>query len=208
MVSGISDWVVDTVDRIGEVGVGALIALENVFPPIPSEVILPLAGYRAEQGALNVGGVWVAATVGALVGAMILYGIGALVGAERLHQLAGKPWFVLFGEKDLDRGERWFERHGDKVVLFCRFIPLLRSVVSVPAGISRMPLPRFLLLTAIGSGIWNAVFIGFGWALGDRYEQVERYVGPVSYAVVGVLAVAVVVLAVRHLRRRREVAPA
>lgn len=179
-----------------------LILLENLLPPIPSEVILPFAGFAAEQGRINALAAWAAATAGSLLGAFVLYGIGAKVGESRIRELSRKRWFIFFGEKDFDRGDRFFERHGGVVVFFGRFIPLVRSIVSVPAGLNRMSLLRFSLFTAVGSGIWNAAFIAAGYALGGRYEQVERYVGPVSKAVVAMLAVAVVVLAVRKYRRR------
>ena len=197
-----TDWVVDVVERLGAVGVGVLILLENLLPPIPSEIILPFAGFTAEQGKLNAGAAWVAATTGSLVGAWILYGIGAALGEERIRELSRKRWFIFFGEKDFDRGDAFFERHGGAVIFFGRFIPLVRSIVSVPAGLERMSLVRFSVFTAIGSGIWNAAFITAGWVLGDRYDQVERYVGPVSRATVALLAVAAVVLAVRKYRRR------
>jgi membrane protein DedA with SNARE-associated domain len=201
--SGVTGWVVDVVDAIGEVGVGALIALENVFPPIPSEVILPLAGFRAEAGELNIVLAWIAATAGALVGALILYGLGAWFGYDRLDELAGKRWFVFFGQKDLDRGKRFFDRHGDAIVLFGRCVPLVRSIVSVPAGIDRMRLGRFVVLTIVGSGVWNAIFMGAGWALGDRWERVEGWIQPLSYGVVVVLAAAVAWLTRRTVQRRR-----
>jgi membrane protein DedA with SNARE-associated domain len=201
---GISDWVVDVVDRIGEVGVGVLITLENLFPPIPSEVILPLAGYRAEEGALNLALVWVAATVGALVGALCLYALGALVGYERLHVLAGRPWFVVLSQKDLERGRRFFDDHGGKVVLLGRCVPLVRSAVSVPAGLAGMPLAKFVLFTVVGSGVWNAIFIAAGWFLGDNYERVEGFVGPVGLAVVALILGWVVWSIVKNMRDRRR----
>ena len=197
----VSDWVVDVIERLGAVGVGLLIFLENVLPPIPSEVILPFAGFAAQQGRLNVVSAWISASVGSLLGALVLYGIGAVIGEERLRELSRKRWFVFFGEKDFDRGDRFFERHGSSVVFFARFIPLVRSVVSVPAGLERMNLARFALLTLAGSAIWNALFIGAGWVLGDNWDVVEGYMGPLSYVVVGLLAVAVVVLVVRKVRR-------
>lgn len=199
-----SDWVVDVIERLGAVGVGLLIFLENVLPPIPSEVILPFAGFTSRRGDLNAVAAWVAASVGSLAGALVLYGIGAAVGEERLRELSRKRWFVFFGEKDFDRGDRFFERYGAQVVFFGRFIPLVRSVVSVPAGLERMSLGRFALLTLAGSSIWNAVFIGAGWVLGDNWERVEGWVGPLSYVVVALLAVALVVLVVRKVRRSPE----
>lgn len=198
---GVSGWVVDVVEAIGEPGVGLLMALENILPPIPSEVVLPFAGFSAAQGRISPIGAWVAATVGALVGAYVLYGIGALVGYDTIHRLAGKRWFVLFGQRDLARGERLFERHGGKIVLFGRCIPLVRSVVSVPAGLVRMPLWRFTALTILGSGVWNALFITLGYRLGARFVQVEQYVKPIGYAVAAALLAGVVVLAVRRRRR-------
>ena len=196
-----SDWVVDVIERLGAVGVGLLIFLENVLPPIPSEVILPFAGFTSRRGDLNAVAAWVAASAGSLAGALLLYGIGALVGEERLRELSRKRWFVFFGEKDFERGDQFFEKHGSSVVFFARFIPLVRSVVSVPAGLERMPLGRFAVLTLAGSAIWNAVFIGAGWVLGDNWDRVERFVGPLSYVVVALLAVALVVLVVRKVRR-------
>ena len=194
------------VDRMGEVGVGLLIFLENIVPPVPSEVILPLAGFRARTGALNVWLVWPAATAGSVLGALVLYGVGAWLGYDRLHALAGKRWFILTSQSDLDRGERIFERHGGKMVLLGRCVPLIRSVVSIPAGIAKMPLPRFLTLTAVGSGVWNALFIGLGWILGDQWGRVQGWLGPVSYVVIGLVVVGLAWLAVRKLRSRSAAA--
>ena len=197
-----TEWVVDVVERLGAIGVGLLIFLENVLPPIPSEVILPFAGFAAEQGRVNAIGAWFAATIGSLSGAAVLYAIGAFIGEERLRELSRKRWFVFFSEKDLDRGLTFFDRFGVWVVFFGRFIPLVRSIVSVPAGLDRMPLVRFGVLTFVGSGIWNAVFITAGWILGENYDRVEKYVAPASYAVVALLAVAGVWLIGRKINRR------
>ncbi len=197
---GVTGWVFSIVDRLGEVGIGLLIFLENIVPPIPSEVILPLAGFRARTGALNVWLAWPAATLGSVLGAVALYGLGAWLGYDRLHALAGKRWFFLTSQKDLDRGERIFHEHGGKMVLLGRCVPVVRSLVSIPAGIARMPLPRFLTLTTIGSGVWNALFIGLGWVLGENWEQVQGWLGPVTYVVLGLAVVGLVWLAVRKAR--------
>jgi membrane protein DedA with SNARE-associated domain len=202
----VANWVFSIVDRLGEVGVGLLIFLENIVPPVPSEVILPLAGFRARTGALNVWLVWPAATAGSVLGALVLYGVGAWLGYDRLHALAGKRWFILTSQSDLDRGDRIFERHGGKMVLLGRCVPLIRSVVSIPAGIAKMPLPRFLTLTAVGSGVWNALFIGLGWILGDQWGRVQGWLGPVSYVVIGLVVVGLAWLAVRKLRSRSAAA--
>jgi membrane protein DedA with SNARE-associated domain len=199
----VTQWVFSIVDRLGELGIGLLIFLENVVPPVPSEVILPLAGFRARTGALNVWLAWPAATAGSVLGAIVLYGLGAWLGYDRLHALAGKRWFFLTSQKDLDRGQRIFGRHGGKVVLLGRCVPVIRSLVSIPAGIVRMPLPRFLLLTTIGSGVWNALFIGLGWYLGDNWNRVQTWLGPVTYVVLGLALVGLVWLAVRKVRAHR-----
>jgi len=191
------------VDRLGALGVGLLILLENLLPPIPSEVILPLAGFRARTGALNALTVWPAATAGSVLGALLLYGLGAWLGYDRLHRLAGHKWFVFASQKDLERGEAVFERHGGKVVLLARCVPFLRSVVSIPAGIAGMPLVRFVTLTTIGSGVWNAAFIALGWVLGENWNQVEGWLGPVSYVVIGLVVIGLVVLVVRRVRAHR-----
>jgi membrane protein DedA with SNARE-associated domain len=196
----VADLVFAIVDRLGAAGVGLLILLENLIPPIPSEVILPLAGFRARTGALNVLVVWPAATAGSVLGALLLYGLGAWLGYDRLHRLAGRRWFVFASQQDLERGDALFDRHGGKVVLFARCVPFLRSVVSIPAGIAGMGLLRFAALTAIGSGIWNAAFIAIGWALGENWNQVQGWLGPVSYVVLALLAVGLVVLVVRRAR--------
>ncbi|MDQ3354921.1 MAG: DedA family protein [Actinomycetota bacterium] len=198
-----SEGLLGIVDRIGELGVGVLVALENLFPPIPSEVILPFAGFRAERGELDLILAWTAATVGALVGALVLYAVGAGVGSERLHELAGKRWFVILSQKDYERGERVFERHGAKFVLLGRCVPLVRSVVSIPAGVARMPLARFCAYTLAGSAVWNALFIGAGYQLGQNYERVEGWVSPIAYAVLAAFVVWVAWLTSRKIRRLR-----
>jgi len=202
-MASITNRVLEVVEGVGEVGVGVLVALENLFPPIPSEVILPYAGFRADRGELSLALAWVAATVGALVGALILYSLGAWVGSERLHELAGKRWFVVLSQKDYERGERIFERHGAKFVLLGRCIPLVRSVVSVPAGVAGMPLVRFCAYTVAGSAVWNAVFIGAGYQLGQNYDRVQAWVQPVAYTVLAALVAWVAWLTVRKLRRLR-----
>lgn len=203
-LGGLAGWVVDVVDSIGEVGVGALIALETVIPPIPSEIVLPFAGFSASRGDLNVVLAWIAATVGSLVGAWILYAVGRVVSYERVHELAGKRWFLLFGQSDLERGDRFFDAHGGAIVLVGRCIPLVRSIVSVPAGMEEMSPTRFTVMTAIGSGIWNAVFITLGYQLGNRWERVEGWIKPGSYAVVALLLVVLAWLAVRKIRKVRR----
>jgi membrane protein DedA with SNARE-associated domain len=195
-----TDWIFAVIDQLGPVGVGLLIAFETLVPPIPSELILPLAGFRARAGAMHPVLVWLSATVGAVAGSLVLYWLGARLGYERLHRLAGRRWFLLTGQRDLERGRRLFQRHGAWFVALSRCVPVLRSLVSIPAGIERMRLSKFVLLTTAGSGVWNALFIGAGWLLAERWHEVERYSGAAGTVVGALLFAGVVVLAVRKLR--------
>jgi membrane protein DedA with SNARE-associated domain len=197
----VADWVRGVVESFGAVGVGLLIALETILPPIPSEVILPLAGFLSRQGAMNVVLAWLSATVGGVAGALALYGLGAWLGYERLHALAGRRWFVLASQKDVDRGCGLFERHGSWIVAAARCVPVLRSVVSLPAGMTRMPLPKFVALTTAGTSVWNAAFITAGWFLAEKWQRVEAYLGPAGLVVVALIVVGLAVLA---WRRQRE----
>ena len=201
-VGGLAGWVVGVIESIGAVGVALLVMLENVFPPIPSELVLAFAGFSAARGVLNPFTAWAAATAGSLAGAYLLYAVGARLGYDRLHELAGRRWFVLFNQKDLGRGERFFRDHGGKVVLLARVIPVLRSVVSIPAGMTRMPLGRFTLLTVVGSGVWNAGLVYAGFRLGERWQQVGQYVSPVTQGLLVALALYVALRVGRHLHER------
>ncbi|MGL5817525.1 MAG: DedA family protein [Phycicoccus sp.] len=198
------DRLTGVIESIGELGVGLLIALETVLPPIPSEVILPFAGFTAAQGRIDPVLAWVAATTGSLAGASVLYWLGAALSYERIEDLAGRRWFPLFSQRDLERGFAIFHRYGGAVVLLGRLVPIVRSVVSLPAGVSRMPLPRFLALTALGSGVWNGIFITLGYRLRENYAVVEQWIGPFATGVLVVGVLAVVWLAVRRRRQLRS----
>lgn len=191
MFDDLTQRVTDIVESFGYLGVAALVALENLFPPIPSEAVLPLAGFVAGRGDASYLGMVLAATIGSIVGAWMLYGISAAIGPLRLHRFVVRfgRWFGL-KEHDLVRAETWFDRRSDAAVLIGRCIPLIRSIVSVPAGFRRMPLARFTVLTALGSAVWNAALIGAGAILGDRWEQVGDIVGLLQ----GVVIVVVVAL--------------
>jgi membrane protein DedA with SNARE-associated domain len=201
-LGGLVGWVLDVIETLGSVGVGLLVALESVFPPIPSEVVLPLAGFLAGQGRMSFAAVTAWATAGSLVGALALYWLGAALGADRLRRLSDRV--PLMDGRDVDRAEAWFRRHGWWAVLLGRMVPGMRSLVSVPAGVDRMPLWLFSLLTVVGSAIWNTVFIGLGYLLGDRWTEVGRYSDLLNYLVVAVIVLAVAVVVVRRLRRRRR----
>ncbi|GAA4512588.1 hypothetical protein GCM10023191_078540 [Actinoallomurus oryzae] len=195
-----TDWIFPVIDKLGPTGVGVLVLLENLIPPIPSEVVLPLAGFRARTGAMHPVIIWAAATAGSLLGALLLYGLGAWIGYDRLHRLAEQRWFLLTSPADLDRGRRLFDRHGAWIVVVARCVPVLRSLISLPAGVARMPLFRFATLTTAGAGTWNAVFITVGWLLADNWHQVGTYTRPAGIAMTIVIGVAVAFLAGRKLR--------
>ncbi len=188
-------------DVIGAPGVGAAILVENVFPPIPSEVVLPLAGFTAQLGRFGVVEALVWATVGSLVGAWLLYGLGAAFGADRLARIADKIPLTEAG--DVHRAVAWFDRHGAKAVFLGRLVPGVRSLISIPAGIDRMNPLSFTLFTLIGSGLWNSLLIGAGYLLGTRWTLVEEYMGVIS-KVVYVLLLLLVVGAVWWLVRRHR----
>ncbi|MEU0945074.1 DedA family protein [Streptomyces canus] len=194
------DWVNGLMDTLGAPGAGVAIALENLFPPIPSEAILPLAGFAASAGRMSLVSVLLWTTAGSVIGALALYGVGALLGRDRTVALAAR--LPLVKVADIERTEAWFLRHGTKAVFFGRMIPVFRSLVSVPAGVERMPLPVFLTLTTLGSALWNTAFVLAGHALGANWNQVTDVVSAYSKVVLVAAALAVVAfVAVRLLRR-------
>ncbi|MFF7067272.1 DedA family protein [Streptomyces pseudovenezuelae] len=194
------DWVNGLMDTLGAPGAGVAVALENLFPPIPSEAILPLAGFAASAGRMSLVAVLLWTTAGSVIGALALYGVGALLRRDRTVALAAR--LPLVKVSDIERTEAWFLRHGTKAVFFGRMIPVFRSLVSVPAGVERMPLPVFLALTTLGSALWNTAFVLAGHALGANWAQVTDVVSAYSKVVLGAAALAVVAfVAVRLLRR-------
>jgi membrane protein DedA with SNARE-associated domain len=183
------DWSVSLMDVIGPAGAGLAIALENLFPPLPSEVVLPMAGLAASRGSFTLFEALAWTTAGSIVGAFLLYGLGAWLGVDRLRRIASKV--PLLHPEDIDRTVGWFHRHGSVAVFFGRMIPIFRSLISIPAGVTRMPLWRFGLLTAAGSLIWNTIFVLSGFLLGESWHVVEQYVDILQWVVIGVVALAV-----------------
>lgn len=190
MLDGLVDWVISVVESLGYVGVALMVAVENVFPPIPSEVVLPLAGFVAVQGEATFVGMVAAATVGSMIGAYILYGIAAAIGPQRLRILViryGK-WFRL-DENDLDKTEEWFDRRANLAVLICRCVPLMRSLISIPAGFRRMALVPFSLYTFLGSLVWNFLLVGAGYLLGEQWHRAEAPLEVFQKVVLAAIAV-------------------
>ena len=203
MLDRLAEWVVSIIETLGYPGLTALVTLESVFPPIPSEVILPLAGFLTGQGRFSFILVLLATTIGSLAGALVLYGIGAAIGRRRVRSLIDRygRWALLTPD-DLTRAEQWFDRYGPVAVFTGRLVPVVRSLVSIPAGYSRMPLTQFVLLTGVGSALWNGALVSLGWALGENWRDIERYVGWLQYVVIAVVAVLVVRFIWQRLRAR------
>lgn len=187
--NGVAGWAIDLMEKLGAPGAGLAVALENLFPPLPSEVILPLAGFTANRGDLGLISAILFTTLGAVVGALALYGVGAALGRERTRSLAARLPLVKLA--DIDKAEEWFDRHGAKAVLIGRLVPVVRSLISVPAGVERMTMPLFLALTALGSGIWNTALIVAGYALGEQWHVVESSIGVLQWVVLAGAAAAV-----------------
>ena len=197
-----AEWILGFMNSLGYPGIVLLMIAENLFPPLPSELILPAAGFAAAQGKLNLMGVVLAGALGSVLGTLPLYYLGRIVNEERLVVWADRygRWLTLRG-KDIRKADDWFDHHGPKAVLFGRMIPGIRSLLSLPAGMSEMPLPSFLIYSAIGSGLWATLLAGAGYMLGNNYEVVEQYVGPIGTGVVALLVVSSVVWIVWRRRQ-------
>lgn len=198
-ILGFSAWLMQ---QLGEWGVGLMIVLETVFPPIPSEVVLPLAGFLAKQGEMSLPLVIVTSTLGSYLGALLLYRLGFVLGRERAIRWLSK--LPLVEAEDFERASDWFERHGTPAVFFGRFVPGVRSLISLPAGAAKMNLAVFTIATVLGSALWNGALILLGYALGSQYELVERYSSWLNYAVYAALAALVIWLVVRRIRKNRR----
>jgi membrane protein DedA with SNARE-associated domain len=174
----------------GYFGIVFLMFVENVFPPIPSEFIMPLAGFMAAEDKFSLLGVIVAGTLGSVLGALPFYYLGAKLGEELLKGFAERygRWFTISPE-DIDRADDWFDRHGAKAVLFGRLVPGIRSFISIPAGFNRMNLTSFLLFTALGSSVWTSLLAGAGYLLGANFHQVEEYLDVVTYIIFGAIII-------------------
>ncbi|CAN7305826.1 DedA family protein [Devosia sp. LjRoot16] len=177
-------WITQIITDLGYVGIALLMLLEAVFPPIPSELIVPFAGFAAGEGTLNVFGVILAATLGSLIGMLPWYFVGRLFGLERVKWLADHigRWFA-FNADEIDYAARIFERWGKPIVLVGRLFPILRTLISVPAGLAKMNFPTFALFSAIGMLIWNSVLVGAGYLLHEHYHLVESWLDPLTWLV-------------------------
>ena len=183
-----ADWILGIVQQAGYLGIALLMLLENVLPPIPSEIIMPFAGFAASQGELHPVGVVLAGTCGSLAGAALWFALGRRVGGERMRRWVERHgrWLTLSVE-EADRAQAWFRRRGRMAVFLGRLVPALRTLVSVPAGVTGMPWPAFLLWSALGSALWNALLMGIGYALGNRYQEVTDVIDWITRGVLALL---------------------
>jgi len=197
-LTNLVDWSVSLMEIIGPAGAGLAIALENIFPPLPSEVILPMAGLSASRGSFSLAEALIWTTLGSVMGAFLLYGIGAWLGVDRLRTIAAKV--PLLRPDDIDRTVAWFHRHGGKAVFFGRMVPIFRSLISIPAGVTRMPLWKFGLLTFAGSALWNTIFVLAGFLLGEAWPVIERYADILQYVVIAAVVVGIAWFLVVRIR--------
>lgn len=198
-----AQWVIRMIQAGGYPAVVVLMFIENVFPPIPSEVIVPLAGYLASEDHLSLWGVIAAGTAGCVLGALPLYYAGLKIGEERLKKLADRHgrWMTVSRE-EIEQAKQWFDRHGGKAVLICRIVPGFRSLISVPAGVARMNMAAFLAYTAAGSALWITLLAWLGYLLSARFQKVGEYLDPISNVILGSMALWYAVRVIRHKKER------
>ncbi|GAA4540036.1 DedA family protein [Amycolatopsis samaneae] len=199
-MGGLAGWAVGLMDSLGGLGAAVIVGLDNLFPPIPSELVLPLAGFSASRGTFSLFGALCWTTLGSVAGAVVVYYLGLLLGRDRTRRLLGR--IPLVKTSDFDRTEAWFARHGGKAVFLGRMVPIFRSLISLPAGIERMPFGRFLLLTTAGSLLWNTAFVVAGYLLGESWHLVDRYAEVFQYLVIAAVALALGLFVFFRLRER------
>lgn len=196
----LGEWIQSVIEALGYPGIVLVMAIENIFPPIPSELVMPLAGFMAREGTFNIYLVIFAGMLGSVSGALALYKIGTWATEDRIRRFV-RRWgrYAFISEDDFDISLLYFQRHGEAVIFFGRLIPIVRSLISVPAGIARMPLPKFLFYTAIGTAIWSAVLTFAGWILQSRWEEVTNYIKRFEYVVLALLALAIGIFIYRRI---------
>lgn len=199
------EWTTQIMEAFGYPGIVFVILVENLFPPIPSEIVLPFAGFMTTRGSLTLAGVIAASTLGSVLGAAALYWLGQWCGRERIYALVGRFGRLLtVSERDVQRSENWFAQYGTWTVFFCRMIPVIRSLISIPAGLVRMNLGPFLVYTAVGSLAWNLVLVGVGAALGTAWPTVTAWVGYYQNVVIVAVAAMLAVIGLVRLQKKNR----
>lgn len=199
-------FILHIIEQFGYFGVFFLILIENVFPPIPSEVILLISGFFSSYTSLSVFYMILASTLGSFLGAIILYYIGKIFNKERLKKIVnGRFGKILFlKENDIDKADEWFDNKGNKSVFFCRFVPIVRSLISIPAGMSEMPMGKFIIYTICGSMIWNTVLICLGYRLGSNWEYVLTILDKYQIVVIVILVIIFGYVIIKFYRKKRK----
>lgn len=197
-------WITHFMEQHGYLGIALLIFLENIFPPIPSEIILTFGGFMTTKSDLGFIGVTITSTLGSVIGAIVLYGIGAWIGKQNLYRFINRYGkFLRVKTRDIDRTINWFEKYGYWTIFFCRFVPLLRSLISIPAGLTRMNIPLFILFTTIGTLIWNTVLIYLGQAVGGNWHAIVYYMDIYSKIIYFVLIVLAILIIWKWIKRQK-----
>jgi membrane protein DedA with SNARE-associated domain len=198
------EWITNTMSALGYWGIGLLMFLENLFPPIPSELIMPLAGFTVAQGEMSFVGAVLAGTSGTVLGALPWYYLGHFLGGERLKALADRygRWLTI-SSREIEQADRWFDRHGGKVVFFGRLIPGIRTLISLPAGINGMHLPTFLFYSSLGTLIWTALLTYAGYLLGENYGRVGEWMNSTPKTLLKVLLAILLMLFLVWIGRRK-----
>ena len=199
------NWITQFMEQYGYLGVFLMIALENVFPPIPSEIILPFGGFMTTYTSMTVPGVVIASTAGSVVGAMILYGIGLLLDVERLEKIIDRFGHILrVTKEDVHKADAWFDKYGIWTVLFCRMVPLIRSLISIPAGMSNMKFGLFLVFTTVGTLIWNIILVSVGAALGDNWDRITEFMDVYSNIAYAIIGIGIIIVLVYFFNKKRK----
>ena len=200
------EMIIEIMNNFGYLGVFLLIAIENVFPPIPSEVILLFGGFMTTFSDMNIVGVIISSTLGSVLGAIILYYIGKILNKERLKKIiTSKPGKILrLKPEDIDKADEWFDTKGNKTVFFCRFVPIIRSLISIPAGMSEMPMKKFLIYTAAGSLIWNAALTIAGSIVGENWTSILDIMDKYSHIILVLLIIIFVIAVVLFYKKRKK----
>ena len=200
------EMVIEIMNNFGYLGVFLLIAIENIFPPIPSEVILLFGGFMTTFSDMNIVGVIIASTLGSVLGAIILYYIGKILNKDRLKKIiTSKPGKILrLKPEDIDKADEWFDTKGNKTVFFCRFVPIIRSLISIPAGMSEMPMKKFLLYTAAGSLIWNAALTIAGSIVGENWTSIVDIMDQYSHIILVLLIILFIIAIIIFYKKRKK----
>ena len=200
------NFIIEIMNDFGYIGIGLLILIENVFPPIPSELILTFGGFMTIDTNMTIVGVIIASTIGSVLGAIILYYIGKILNKERLIKIVTSKYGKLLRVKpeDIESADKWFDKKGNKTVFFCRFIPVVRSLISIPAGMSEMPLVKFIVYTTFGSAIWNTVLVLVGAFAGDKKDLILTIIDDASYVIVALIVIVFLIFVYRFYKKRAK----